>query len=486
MRRIQIIIGLMAMALIGLVAFQLYWIDNAMMVNRQKFNRDVHQAIARVVLRLEQQEVINITYRQLKVNAGHVTTRSGSYQVIVSPTPPYGEPAGDVIIAERSSKSALMEPQSDSNRVIRKTEMVETVLSELFGTHPNIHQRIEPDNVDSLLSRELRQVGITADYEFGIYDRLRDSLVFQRAVNTDKPGFKRSTYQAGLFPNDLANNFNVLSLTFPNENSYLLGKIWLPLVSSALLVLVIVFCFGYAIVALLRQKKIGEIKNDFINNMTHEFKTPVSTIALACEALNDKEMRQHPSILDRYLGIIREENSRIGRQVEKVLQIATLDKKELRLKKEPLDLHEIIEKAIPRIAMQVESRGGALEVLLNAEEARVEADETHLTNIVFNLLDNANKYSPENVEIRLETSNTPAGLSLKVSDKGIGMNRDALRRIFEKFYRVPTGNVHDVKGFGLGLAYVKTMVEAHGGTINVESQPGQGSTFEIILPQTHE
>ncbi|MGB3183075.1 MAG: HAMP domain-containing sensor histidine kinase [Cyclobacteriaceae bacterium] len=481
-RRIQIIIALMALALVGLVGFQLYWIDNAMLVNREKFSRDVHQAIAKVVHRLEQQEVVNITYRELNVASGKVTSRSGSYQVIVSP-PAEGEPTGDVIVADFSNEFMS---EDDTSKMMRKSEMVETVLSELFATHPQIGQRVNPVNVDSLIKRELRQTGINTEYEFGIYDRLRDSLVFHRAENTGKQAFKSSNYQAGLFPNDLANNFNVLSLAFPRENTYLLGKIWIPLVSSALLVLAIVFCFGYAIVALVRQKKISEIKNDFINNMTHEFKTPVSTISLACEALNDKEMRQHPSILDRYLNIIKEENNRIGSQVEKVLQIATLDRKELKLKKETLDLHEVIENAIPRIAMQVESRGGALHIDLDADKTMVEADETHLTNIVFNLLDNANKYSSEAPDISIRTENKPEGLSLRVSDRGIGMSRESVKRIFEKFYRVPTGNIHDVKGFGLGLAYVKTMVEAHQGIVNVTSQPGRGSTFEIILPLSHE
>lgn len=471
----------MSLALIGLVFFQLYWINNAMLVNREKFTRDVHQALSKVVHRLEQQEVVNITYRELNVEGGRVTARSGSYQVIV----PSGgqEGSGEVIIADIRNEGTSVE---DTGKVLRKSEMVESVLAELFKSHPTIGQRVDPVNIDSLLSRELRQTGITAGYEFGVYDRLRDSLIFQRADNARKKEFKSSRYQAGLFPNDLANNFNTLSITFPNEKTYLLGKIWLSMVSSALLILIIVFCFGYAIVALLRQKKISEIKNDFINNMTHEFKTPVSTISLACEALNDEEMRNHPSILNRYLNIIREENNRIGSQVEKVLQVATLDRKELKLKKERLNLHEVIENAVPRIAMQIESRGGKLEVNLKATQPMVEADETHLTNIIFNLLDNANKYSPESPEISIRTENKPEGLSLTVSDNGMGMTREAVRRIFEKFYRVPTGNVHDVKGFGLGLAYVKTMVEAHTGMINVTSQPGKGSTFEIILPLSDE
>ena len=225
------------------------------------------------------------------------------------------------------------------------------------------------------------------------------------------------------------------------------------------------------------------MKNDFINNMTHEFKTPISTVALACEALQDEDVKKNETFVKRYISIIQAENKRLGMQVEKVLQMATLDKKDFKLKLEKLDVHEVIDRALGNINIQIEKRQGVIKKQLLADTKEVIADEVHLTNIIYNLLDNANKYSPEKPEISITTKNYNGGIIVQISDKGIGMSKEVLNRIFEKFYREPTGNLHDVKGFGLGLTYVKTMLDALGGTIGVKSDIAKGSTFEIYLPQ---
>jgi two-component system phosphate regulon sensor histidine kinase PhoR len=216
--------------------------------------------------------------------------------------------------------------------------------------------------------------------------------------------------------------------------------------------------------------------------MTHEFKTPISTVSLACEALQDKDIQKNESFISKYVDAIRDENKRLGRQVEKVLQMATLDKKEYRLKFEELDIHQIIEKALSHINLQIEKRGGIIQKNLIASNNIIISDDVHLTNIIYNLLDNANKYSPEQPEIRIDTEDHHQGILIRISDKGIGMTKEAVDKIFDKFYRVPTGNLHDVKGFGLGLTYVKTILMVLGGRIKVKSTPGKGSTFEIILP----
>jgi two-component system phosphate regulon sensor histidine kinase PhoR len=216
--------------------------------------------------------------------------------------------------------------------------------------------------------------------------------------------------------------------------------------------------------------------------MTHEFKTPISTVSLACEALQDKEIQKNESFLEKYIEAIREENNRLGRQVEKVLQMATLDKKEYRLKFEALDVHQIIDKALSHINLQVEKRGGAIHKNLIASNNHIISDEVHLSNIIYNLLDNANKYSQEKPDIRIDTEDHHQGLLIRISDKGVGMTKEAIEKIFDKFYRVPTGNIHDIKGFGLGLTYVKTILLVLGGQIKVKSTPGKGSSFEIVLP----
>jgi two-component system phosphate regulon sensor histidine kinase PhoR len=249
------------------------------------------------------------------------------------------------------------------------------------------------------------------------------------------------------------------------------------------LVLVIIGIFGFAVYTIHTQKKISEIKNDFINNMTHEFKTPISTVALACEALQDDDVKKNEAFLKRYISIIQAENKRLGMQVEKVLQMATLDKKDFKLKLEPLDMHEVIDRALGNVNFQIEKREGIIDKQLQASHTSVIADEVHLTNIIYNLLDNANKYSPEKPKISIATKNYNGGIIVKISDNGIGMSKEVTGRIFEKFYREPTGNLHNVKGFGLGLTYVKTILDALGGSISVKSEVAKGSTFEIYLPQ---
>ncbi len=230
------------------------------------------------------------------------------------------------------------------------------------------------------------------------------------------------------------------------------------------------------------RSKLSEVKNDFINNMTHEFKTPIATISLAHQALSDQDVVRHEDFREKYLGIIGEENKRLERQVEKVLQMAVMERQKLEMKFELIDIHDITRQAITNLKLQVEKKNGYLRESLQAAVSTIVADKVHLTNIIFNLLDNAIKYCKDNPEILLSTRSDHKDVYISVTDRGIGMNNEMQKRIFEKFYRVPTGNVHDVKGFGLGLAYVKNIVDLHGGSITVDSELGKGSTFEIRIP----
>jgi two-component system phosphate regulon sensor histidine kinase PhoR len=278
-------------------------------------------------------------------------------------------------------------------------------------------------------------------------------------------------------------NDNFIYVYFPEKSSHVFRQVWLPISSSLVFILVIVLCFYYAIRVILRQKALSDTKNDFINNMTHEFKTPLATVSLAVEALQDPELSNQETFRGRYLGIIKEENKRLVGQVEKVLQAAALDKNEFNLKLESLHLPGLIQACIDQIGLQVESRGGKIELLVELQDPYLEGDHFHLSHIFNNLLDNATKYSPSNPTIRVAVKEQGTAVCILLQDQGIGMSREAVKKIFDKFYRVPTGNVHDVKGFGLGLSYVKTMVEAHKGTISVQSEPGKGSTFTINLPK---
>ncbi|MFM7728452.1 MAG: sensor histidine kinase, partial [Flavobacteriales bacterium] len=233
---------------------------------------------------------------------------------------------------------------------------------------------------------------------------------------------------------------------------------------------------------LLRQKKLADIKSDFINNMTHEFKTPIATISLAVDSLQNPKVNADPEKSSYFMQIIREENRRMNSQVERVLQMAQIDKGELKLKLQDVDLHRLIQHAIAQIRIQVDNRQGQIHTHLEATDPHLTGDPVHLSNLVFNLLDNANKYSLENPSITISTKSDDYGIFLSVSDKGIGMSKETQKRIFEPFYRVPTGNVHDIKGFGLGLSYVNAILTGHQGHIRVNSEPGKGSTFECFLP----
>jgi len=251
---------------------------------------------------------------------------------------------------------------------------------------------------------------------------------------------------------------------------------------SVILILSVIALFTYIIFTILKQKKLSEMKNDFINNMTHEFKTPISTVSLACEALTDKDIMRSQELVENYIHIISEENSRLGSMAEKILQTAILEKGNIKLKSDLIDVHQVIHEVVKNIALQVESRGGKVNTLLDAQSTVIKADRVHLTNVIFNLLDNANKYTTLSPEITVKTLNSDGGIEISVTDNGIGINKANQKKIFDKLFRVYTGNVHNVKGFGLGLSYVKFIVERHGGRVNVVSSPGKGSTFTVFLP----
>jgi two-component system phosphate regulon sensor histidine kinase PhoR len=256
------------------------------------------------------------------------------------------------------------------------------------------------------------------------------------------------------------------------------------IIAGILFTLVIVSAFGLTVYTMIRQKKLNVIKNDFINNMTHEFKTPISTISLAVDALKNPKVISNPEKLMYFSGIIKEENQRMNRQVETILKSALMDRQEIQLNKKPLNVHKIIEDVADNFALRLQEKGGDMEIHLNAENDLIDGDEVHISNLVNNLLDNAVKYAKDNVppHITLTTSSTSKKFIMVIEDNGIGMSRETVKRIFEKFYRAHTGNIHNVKGFGLGLSYVKTVIEAHDGNIKPESTLGKGSTFTIEFP----
>jgi two-component system phosphate regulon sensor histidine kinase PhoR len=532
---IRLIVLLMAIAMVGLVSLQLYWIDYAIKLNDKKFRHNVFEALGGVVSRLERQEIYSYALGHFDTTQDKIGIFiTGDFDSIMNFIPRVrrafsnssffdnsNQPSGhlvledSVVMGDHKIKvsyeienlnnqyefedidaffdpspftiwDSLNEFQSEMDnkfkRMAERSQMVSTIVNQILSDAREPVFRIHPNDLNRIIKYELESRGIDLDYVYGILDKRINHILLTNLKEGDGKDLLESAFSVKLFPNDILPASQFLSIRFPSQTGFLFKQIWFTLLSSILLVSLIVFSFYYALMIIIRQKKVSDIKNDFINNMTHEFKTPIATVSLACEALQDPGINKNDAFLHRYVGIIQSENERLGRQVEKVLQMATLEKEKYKLKLESTDVHEIINKVLDNIRIIVEKRGGNVVKILNANDHVLVTDQVHLVNILNNLLENANKYSPDKPEICIETGNFNNRLEIRISDKGIGMSKDVLNKIFEKFYRVPTGNIHDVKGFGLGLAYVKTMSMALGVSINVKSQLGKGSTFELSFP----
>ena len=520
----------MGLSMIGLISFQLYWIDNLITANEERFQKDVHEALNSVAGKLEKQETIRV-FNKLNIlsqapaydtaqarkkpvfNASEKSSsprpaiqremsrlQEGTQQVFVLEDSIYGTSfefvfslgaydnsffqsfnpnlSQDEELLERDRR--IQELENKLDKVSSRYEQTFEVVNELMGSHRPLGSRFSPNQLDSLLQKELLGRGIDIEYDYGVL--LSRSNQFLYLTNNIEPKeLVKSGLKANLFPSDLFGNESQLIVSFPDKRGFLAKKVWSAMASSGILVVVILFCFGYSIRIIVHQKKLSEMKNDFINNMTHELKTPISTVSLAVEALSDKDI-ERSTLREKYINVIGEENKRLGDQVEKVLQIAAIDRNDFNLKEAILPMKKMLQSATDHISMQVEQRDGRINLVDNSEKDLVKGDEMHLTNIIINLLDNANKYSPEAPNITLKANSDEENFYLSIQDRGIGMTKEQQKHIFEKFYRVPTGDLHNVKGFGLGLAYVQKIVAAHGGVINVDSEPGKGSKFSIKLP----
>ncbi|WP_345949516.1 HAMP domain-containing sensor histidine kinase [Mucilaginibacter sp. PAMB04274] len=345
-----------------------------------------------------------------------------------------------------------------------------------------LKERIDPFFLDSLLRLELRNKGISLPPSYEVTSANNDSLLFSKAYDIvgERPVFNvADTYETTIFAQDVINDPGKIRMFFPDKNSHILNTMTYMLSISGGLLLVLIFCFGYTIFSILKQKKISEMKTDFINNMTHEFKTPVSTIMIASEALQDKEIIEDKARVARLANIIYEENERLGSHIERVLNIARIEKNDFKLDKKPVDVNDLIVEVLDSMQLILQKSNAQVDLHLDADDAVIEADELHFSNVIYNLIDNAIKYSRENPELTITTLNKGGQLVVRVADRGIGMSRDQQAKIFEQFYRVPTGNLHDVKGFGLGLSYVNTIVKRLEGMISVRSEKEKGSEFEL-------
>ena len=496
------IIGLMSAAMIGVVWLQMDLIRTSIRVNEAKFDKDVYNALNDVAERLETREkrenfeyqTSGFAVRNFKNEGFASVGESNLFKWDLSSNLGSGELSNsdqllDKLMAEVTSfqycPRCMKAEQEDAHRRMM-------VYYNHVGKDIPIVERIELDHLKETLRKELVNRGISTEYRYGVFSNkgasfviLNDHYVVEDRQHREvMPGYKtifNSKYHVEIF-RDESPSPGLLMIHFPARTSFVLSSVWVNILGSILFTGIILFCFGYTINVIFQQKKLSEMKTDFINNMTHEFKTPIATISLAADSITSPMVSSSEDKVKRFAGIIKQENKRMNNQVEKVLQMALLEKQDFSLKLTTINIHDVIIRAVENINLQVEKKGGKAIAVMEATNPIMEGDITHISNIISNLLDNANKYSPEQPEISVHTRNVGDGVEVIIKDEGIGMSKEARKHIFDKFYRVHTGNLHDVKGFGLGLSYVKAMMNAHKGQIDVKSELGKGSSFILFFP----
>ena len=489
----------MSAAVIGLVWLQMSLIGTTIRVNEEKFEKNVYSALSTVRAKLErqeQQEIVNFALNGFATNFMQTEIDRVQSKISIDLTLRSGIGHPEIITDRNEMLDFVLkdrEKPCDCPDCTAKRESVYRYLATYYidgMQNIPLAERIDPQQLHRLLKQELNSRGIKIDFSHGVYSKENESFIIvddhyvieqPREVSPAYRPIFTSDYRVDIF-SEANLSPGMLMVFFPDKTGFLWQTLWPNLLGTILLSLLILFCFGYTINVIFTQKKVSSMKTDFINNMTHEFKTPIATISLAADSITSPIISGNADKVARFANIIKQENKRMNSQVEKVLQMALLDKRDFSLKLTDINMHEVIDRAIENISLQVERKDGIAKAELNAENPIIEGDLTHISNMINNLLDNANKYSPEKPEITVYTRNVPNGLEVVVEDKGVGMNKESRKHIFDKFYRVHTGDLHDVKGFGLGLSYVKAMITAHKGTIDVKSELGKGSSFILFFP----
>ncbi|TXF89559.1 HAMP domain-containing histidine kinase [Neolewinella aurantiaca] len=465
-RTIYLIVGLIISAIVGVIWLQLEMIQTAMEVNAQRYDEAVQDALK---FAANEQEVYETALVNNQING--YTERLGRLSGKLPTTGILDRKLGSGLSSGWESNA----PQLAVNNRIKNQDLEERVNRDM------LHKDLTTQFINANLDRNLA---------YGVFDVRKQEFIIRNGRPLSKIGadtarhsdLMNSSYRVSLFDDKDGQPRGYIIAYSPEKDDVIFDSIWYNLALSFLFVSIILGCFIYTIYVILFQKKLSEMKTDFINNMTHEFKTPIATISLATDSIVSPKVSSDPDKVQRFARIIKQENKRMNDQVEKVLQMAKLDKNKLKLNISEVDLNDVVTDAAVYIGLQVEPRGGTVETDLQAEPAIVQGDLTHISSLINNLLDNANKYSPESPKILVSTRNVSKGVEVTVKDHGLGMTREARKNIFDRFYRVHTGDRHDVKGFGLGLSYVKTITEVHNGTINVKSEIGKGSSFIVTFP----
>lgn len=541
-RLFNLLIVLMTLVLAGLVFIQIFWIKNAITLHEQQFDQNVNDALHKVANKLEKHDAANYIFdefftasagsqpfdRKIRLLQNKLSSSlENQFQPLFREIEEYrsiawtGNSSSDnqlnvqldsntisvdtvqdkdgvyhstikvkmadgdckIQVSNKSREQMLQSVNQEIKKLNYGKNLVDDIFFQFFSNERAIHERIPKEEMGGIIRAALQSEGIDAPFEYVVTTQFGKAIAASNHFNAQ---LLPATHKVTLFPNDLFSEHNYLLVQFPSKRNYIMKNLGMMAFSSIGLILLISLCFAYMIHIIFRQKKLSDMKTDFVNNMTHELKTPISTISLASEMLRDNRVAADPDRIQKYAGVIHDENKRLGSHVEKVLQMAVIERGEHKLKLVFLNLHDLAQKAIQKMTLQLEEKGGVLQTDFAARYPEAQVDESHFINIITNLLDNAIKYSSGKPEITVTTRDQNGGVLISVADKGIGMSKDAQKRIFEKFYRVPTGNVHNVKGFGLGLSYVKAMVEAHGGNVKFRSELNKGTTFDIFLPHSNQ
>ncbi|MDO4229412.1 MAG: ATP-binding protein [Capnocytophaga sp.] len=519
-RKLNIItIILMTISLVGIIIIQGYWIKSAIDDKEEAFKHSVQQILSAVVGDLEQAEVNKYVAQiiQLKEQDTTLTLKEAHLREFMYVQEDkntketfiykHGILEEDYSLPSNSDQNdSLLIKNYESKEVEQRTTfgsgidnqsvptietyeklsrlpeieqlMIQESFREIIGKMP-IVDRISNEQIDFLVSRELKTRGMNIDFDFAVYNR--NILTNIRSKYFDSNEGKE--YRMALFANNSGDSVYELVLEFPQQEQFVFASVIGIASLSVIFLIIIIGVFTITMNQMLTHKRISQIKTDFINNITHEFKTPIATTNLVLDAIKNPMTINNPEKILSYVGMLREENKRMLSQVENILQISRLEKGEIEIPKEPQDVHLLLEVAVGHVQMMLEERGGTIRMHLEAENADILANESHFTNVLVNIIENAIKYSPEAPEIDIYTENIKNNkILIRVKDRGQGMSKQAVKQIFHKFYREHTGNLHNVKGHGLGLAYVKSIINNHNGIVYAESEKGKGSTFFIQLP----
>jgi two-component system, OmpR family, phosphate regulon sensor histidine kinase PhoR len=515
--KLKIIIALMSAAVVGLILVQIYWISNMIRVEEEQFQKSVFTALMetagklqkkeaahniinkisggknRVVLMLDDNskgKTLNMSDSGKSIRVVKIETNGDKFNYTIkyssSDSIPHSiKSFSNYFVKSPTVSSVAVATFNDKSN--KKQALVQNILTEMVdvASKKKIEERVNVSELDKTLHEQLKNQGIETDFYFAVDNTsnktVKDTLVLIKA-GTDTVELKKSKFRMPLFPMEIFSNENQLVLYFPHQKSYVIKSIAGMLSLSVGLILIIIGVFYKTVEMFVKQKKITDVKNDLINNITHEFKTPISTISLACEALNEPNLLVEKNSISRFSSIIKEENDRLKIMVDSLLNAAAMEKDEISLTKENVDMHEVICSVATKFSETIKSKNGKLTLNLNAEDFIITGDEFHLTNIIANLIDNAVKYNDREPEIIISTRNDNRNILITIKDNGIGISKEHLTKIFETFFRVASGNIQNVRGNGIGLSYVKKIIEAHTGTINVTSTSDLGSEFIINLP----